>query len=204
MKHSLSLLLLILTCFSLVACDSDKESTSQADKGKTAPTPEATEHEITLVAGCSGCHGADGVSSRSDTPFIAGQPAKYLEYAIRSYLISDRKHEVMRQAVFDIDVAERQQLANYYSKLTTQWKGGRESQQTDVRQNDSPQINQNKLRAGQALSKPCLTIDKHTSFSNRNKSNAQLSYFHCCLCHIIVHQTLLPIFIKLAQILWFH
>ena len=155
MKHPLSILLLILMSFSLVACDSDKESTLQADKGKTVPTPAATEHEVTLVAGCSGCHGADGVSSRPDTPFIAGQSAKYLEYAMRSYLISDRNHEVMRQAVFDIDVAERQELANYYSKLTTQWKGGSESQQTDDRQNDSPQINQNKLRAGQALSKPC-------------------------------------------------
>jgi cytochrome c553 len=46
-------------------------------------------------------------------------------------------------------------LANYYSKLTTKWKGGSESQQTDVQRNDSPQIHQNNIRAGQALSKPC-------------------------------------------------
>ena len=160
MKHSSSIFLLILTSLALatalVACDSDKKSSSQTDNEKAALAPlAATEHELTLIAGCSSCHGTDGVSSRSDTPFIAGQPAKYLEFAMRSYLITDRKHEVMRQAVFDLEVSERQELANYYSKLTTKWKGGSKHQQSKTQQATTPQTNQNNVRAGQALSSPC-------------------------------------------------
>ena len=157
MKHSSSIFLLILTSLALatalVACDSGKETPAQLESEKSVakpPATTATEHEVTLVAACSGCHGADGVSSRPDTPFIAGQSAKYLEFAIRSYLLTDRNHEVMRQAILDIDVAERQELANYYSKLTTKWKGGSKSQKTHTRE-ASPKS----IRAGQALSKPC-------------------------------------------------
>ncbi len=157
MKHSSSIFLLILTSLALatalVACDSGNETPAQLESEKSAakpPATTATEHEITLVAGCSGCHGTDGVSSRPDTPFIAGQSAKYLEFAIRSYLITDRKHEVMRQAIFDVDVAERHELANYYSSLTTKWKGGSKSKQTHAQQ-ASPE----NIHAGQALSKPC-------------------------------------------------
>jgi cytochrome c553 len=153
MKNSLSIFLLMLASSLLIACDSDNKSSSQVDNKKAdlaPPAKIATEHEVTLVAACSGCHGTDGVSSRPDTPFIAGQSAKYLEFAIRSYLLTDRNHEVMRQATFDIDVAERQELANYYSKLTTKWKGGSKSQKTHTRE-ASPKS----IRAGQALSKPC-------------------------------------------------
>ncbi len=158
MKNSLSIFLLMLASSLLIACDSGNKSSSQVDDKKAdlaPPAKIATEHEVTLVAGCSGCHGTDGVSSRPDTPFIAGQSAKYLEYAIRSYLITDRKHEVMRQAIFDVDVAERQKLANYYSKLTTKWKGGSGHKQTNSQQANAPQINQNNINAGRTLSKPC-------------------------------------------------
>lgn len=158
MKNSLSIFLLMLALLALTGCDSGKEASSQKESEKTSPdilSSPTTEHEITLVAGCSGCHGADGVSSRPDTPFIAGQSAKYLEFAIRSYLITDRKHEVMRQAIFDVDVAERQELANYYSKLTTKWKGGSESKKTGSQQPNAQPASPENIRAGQALSKPC-------------------------------------------------
>jgi len=156
MKNSLSIFLLMLASSLLIACDSGKKPLSQADSKKVTPAPPtATEHEVTLVAGCSGCHGADGVSSKPNVPFIAGQSAKYLEYAIRSYLITDRKHEVMRQAIFDVDVAERQELANYYSRLTTKWKGDSESKLDNAGQNITPQTSQKNINAGQALSKPC-------------------------------------------------
>jgi cytochrome c553 len=130
MKPSPSIFLSILTSLTLVAalvgCDSGKEPSSQIDNEKptpASPASTATEHEITLVAGCSGCHGTDGVSSR--------------------------------QAIFDVDVAERQELANYYSKLTTKWKGGSGPRQTNSLQTPSPQTNQNNISAGQVLSKPC-------------------------------------------------
>jgi len=161
MKHSSSIFLLILTFLALatglVACDSGKETPAQFESEKSAAKPPATtaEHDVTLVAGCSGCHGTDGVSSRPDTPFIAGQSAKYLEFAIRSYLITDRKHDVMRQAIFDVDVAERHELANYYSKLTTKWKGGSKSQKTGSLQTNRRGASPESIRAGQALSKPC-------------------------------------------------
>ena len=150
MKHSSSIFLLILTSSLLIACDTGKDPSSQTDNKKAAPVPStATEHEISLVAGCNGCHGADGVTTRADTPFLAGQSAKYLEFAMRSYLITDRKHDVMRQAIFDLTVEERMETANYYSRLTTKWKGGSESQQTGSLQTNGRQTSPENIRAGQ-------------------------------------------------------
>lgn len=150
MKPSIFLLLLS-SLLLLSACEPNKEPPSTA---KTVATPPPTK-EVTIVAGCNACHGADGVTVKAGAPFIAGQPAKYLEFAMRSYLTTDRKHEVMRQAVFDLDVAKRQELANYYSSLTTNWKSGKDPEHAKNQQPDNAKTNQSNIRAGKALSQPC-------------------------------------------------
>ncbi len=130
---------------SLSACDS---GTPPVPKN---PVPERPASEkITLVSGCNSCHGEDGVGNNPDVPFIAGQHADYLERALREYLIGDRKHELMRAAVFDLDVAQRHQLARHYAGLNSPWKktapqptSGKNAEQT------------RDIRAGKALSRPC-------------------------------------------------
>ena len=130
----------------LSACDSNVPSVAPENTVPAMPAPE----EITLVAGCNGCHDNDGMSRNADVPFIAGQHATYLESAMRAYLIGDRQHETMRAAVFDLDVNERQELAEHYATLNTPWK-----KMTAGARQERGQNNAQDIRAGQALSKPC-------------------------------------------------
>lgn len=45
----------------------------------------ASQNSEALAAGCDECHGQLGVSIRSDTPTIAGQPPAYISAALRAY-----------------------------------------------------------------------------------------------------------------------
>ncbi len=148
-KRPLIALPLILTVTLLGACGSDDAPTELKKE------PVQTIAEISLVAACSGCHGNDGVSSKPDTPFIAGQTSVYLEIAMRSYLSGERKEKVMRQAVMELSVEERMELANYYSMLETPWSGGMQQTVVENAQQKLPVVTQSSINAGKALSKPC-------------------------------------------------
>lgn len=131
---------------SLAACDSGTPPVATSNINlETAIT-----HEVTLAAGCNSCHGNNGVGNISEVPFIAGQHATYLESAMREYLIGDRKHEIMRAAVFDLEPNERRQLAEHFATLDSPWGNST---------SDSPRSaaadNQKDIRAGQSLSRPC-------------------------------------------------
>ncbi len=146
------LLALIVSIPLLSSCDSGKEPPSQARTEKPATLLATSADEITLVTGCSSCHGSDGIGKNPNIPFIAGQSEKYLEFTMRSYLVMDRNHDVMRQAVFDLDVSDRQELAKHFANLKTPWKKGKDSQKLK-KQSPAPHA----IRAGQALSKPCAS-----------------------------------------------
>jgi cytochrome c553 len=136
-----SILLVILT-----ACEKGQESAPSA-KPEAAHTPA---EKITLQSSCNACHGKDGVSSLPGVPFLAGQNAQYLEKAIHSYLLLDRKQEVMRQAVIDLNAEQRHQLASYYANLKTPWRGGKDSQGMGSRLPDKRAI-----KAGEKISRSC-------------------------------------------------
>lgn len=138
---------------SLSACDTNTPSATATVKNTSTPTAPVAQ-EVNLIAGCNSCHDDDGMSRNSDVPFITGQHATYLESAMRGYLIGDRQHDIMRAAVFDLEVSDRQQLAEYFSNRDSRWKNKTSSSQQNGDQNDS-QNNKRDIRAGQALSKPC-------------------------------------------------
>ena len=87
----------------LVACDSGKEPGSPINSEKSAPLApvSATEHETTLVAGCSGCHGSDGVTGTdfllsiceleplSESQAISAKDASIKRSMEREFFISD-------------------------------------------------------------------------------------------------------------------
>lgn len=153
MRHILSLpilttLSIALLLSSLSACDSSAPPTPTASNNST-PAASASQ-EVSLIAGCNSCHDDYGMSRNSDIPYIAGQHATYLESAMRSYLIGDRQHDIMRAAVFDLGANERQQLAEHFSKLDSRWKNNTSSSKPNDKQNNNQDIH-----AGQALSKPC-------------------------------------------------
>lgn len=129
----------------LSACD----STPPPAESNNAPVVPASQ-EITLESGCNSCHGRNGVGNNPEVPFIAGQHATYLESAMRAYLIGDRKHDVMRAAVFDLEVAERHQLAEHYAQLDSRW-----ASKVVRTPRGSAEDNARDIRAGKTLSQPC-------------------------------------------------
>ena len=106
-------MLCAVAVFLLSACDSEQPAPPPDQTSQTEIDPVTIEADISLVASCSRCHGKDGVSSKPDVPFIAGQSAEYLNLAMRDYLAEERKHDVMRHSVLGLDVAQRQELAMY-------------------------------------------------------------------------------------------
>jgi len=142
----LSLTSVVLLLASLAACDTGTPSMPPDDTSPTTPVP----YEATLVTACNSCHGIDGIGNKPDVPFIAGQHATYLESSMRAYLIGDRQHKIMRAAVFDLEVSERQQLAEHFAQLDSVWKNQANRPRHVNRANKIRNI-----RAGQTLSRPC-------------------------------------------------
>jgi cytochrome c553 len=65
-----------------------------------------------LTARCGGCHGADGVSTDSATPTLAGQDPQYLVAAIKGYRDQSRHHDVMRDENTDKEIED---IAAFYA-----------------------------------------------------------------------------------------
>jgi len=87
---------------------------SQAPAPRGAPPfgdPAAGEP---LSAVCGGCHGANGVSTDTGTPSLAGQDARYLVDAIKAYRTT-RKRENMRLYVTGLSDKDIQNIAAFYS-----------------------------------------------------------------------------------------
>ncbi len=129
----------------LNACD----SVTPPVASNNVPAVPASQ-ENTLESACNSCHGSNGVGNNPEVPFIAGQHATYLESAMRAYLIGDRKHDVMRAAVFDLEVAERHQLAEHFAQLDSSW-----TSKTTKTPRGSEEDNARDIRAGKTLSQPC-------------------------------------------------
>ena len=148
MRYIKIIFLTLILLFLLPACEKGKESSDQS-ASVVETIPASTE--ITLEAGCSACHGAEGVDTHPGIPYLAGQSAQYLEKAMYSYLILDRKSEIMRQAIFDVDAEKRHELATYFSNSKAKWKGGIESGVNRIGRTPDPSA----IRAGKAISRSC-------------------------------------------------
>ena len=87
---------------------------SQAPKsrgGESKGDPKAGEP---LSAVCGGCHGAQGVSTDTATPSLAGQDEQYLVEAIKAYRTS-RKRENMRLYITGLGEKDILDIASFYS-----------------------------------------------------------------------------------------
>jgi len=65
-----------------------------------------------LTAQCGGCHGAQGISTDTATPNLAGQDAQYLVSALKAYRGHTRQHDVMLAEKSDTDILH---IAAYYA-----------------------------------------------------------------------------------------
>lgn len=71
---------------------------------------------------CHACHGADGISKMPDTPHLAGQPAIYVERALRAYRSGERRHEVMNVVARPLSDADIRDLAAFYAAIVIEVK----------------------------------------------------------------------------------
>ena len=67
---------------------------------------------------CAACHGADGNTPMTpEYPKLAGQPADYLEKALRDYKRGARKNPMMMPMAQGLSKQDIKNLAAYYSSL---------------------------------------------------------------------------------------
>ncbi len=98
-------------------------SAAMAQSAETAPdlrTLYATPMDIAdgkqlASMGCASCHGADGISSKPDTPHIAGQRPAYLYRALKDYKTGDRNDRKMRDAIKFLSDDALIKVAAYYA-----------------------------------------------------------------------------------------
>ncbi|MEO8654909.1 MAG: c-type cytochrome [Ramlibacter sp.] len=67
------------------------------------------------AAGCSGCHGDDGISETPGMPSLVGLDAKYLGDATRAYKSGLRKHGMMKTLVSALSEAEIDSISLFYA-----------------------------------------------------------------------------------------
>lgn len=71
---------------------------------------------------CQACHGVDGISRLPDAPHLAGQPAIYLERALRAYRSGERRNEVMSIAAKTLTDEDVRDLAAYFAAIQIEAK----------------------------------------------------------------------------------
>lgn len=92
---------------------------------KIEPVPET--REITpvspyidsemLAAGCSGCHGTQGISTSPAIPSLAGLPENYFIQVMQAYQYGGRYGTVMPHIALGYSNAEINRMAGYFSRL---------------------------------------------------------------------------------------
>ena len=100
--------ILALTLSAFVAARADDQSASGS--------PEIGAQRI-RTAGCTTCHGRDGVSRLEEAPNLAGQVQGYLVSALRAYHSGDRKNEIMNTVAAPLSDEDIANLAAYYSSI---------------------------------------------------------------------------------------
>lgn len=68
-----------------------------------------------LSQACVACHGADGNSSSSEFPRIAGQHSDYLVQALKDYRSGVRKNPIMAPMAGNLTPRDIDDLAAYFS-----------------------------------------------------------------------------------------
>ena len=65
---------------------------------------------------CAACHGAEGISTVSSFPKLAGQNRDYLYQVLKDYKSGKRKNPIMAGQVQALSDADMLDLAMYFSK----------------------------------------------------------------------------------------
>lgn len=91
----------LAAAFVLTASQAGAAGNADAGKQKSAP--------------CQACHGADGNSTDSQFPRLAGQYPDYLVKALSDYKSGDRKNPVMAPFASNLSYRDMEDLAAWFS-----------------------------------------------------------------------------------------
>src|SRR5438874_13173944 len=82
-----------------------------------ANAADVAEGKGVADASCSGCHGANGISSTKDVPNLAGQRPGYLYLELRAYQSGARGNSAMAAVVKNLNDNALVKVAAYYASL---------------------------------------------------------------------------------------
>ncbi len=87
--------------------------------GVAAPALHAADLAIgkQKSLGCQACHGATGISVSAEIPNLAGQKSAYLKTQLTAFRRGDRKHDLMSAIAAQLNDADVDNLAEYWSSL---------------------------------------------------------------------------------------
>ena len=124
---------LILVLLLMAGCDSGADSGAAPENSVPAniikpPPPEPVKvgdaaEGKRLAQRCAKCHGVNGVSARSGSPFIAGLEQEYLVKSILAYKDGTRKNESMHEIADTLNALQLADVTAWYASLDTPWKG---------------------------------------------------------------------------------
>ncbi|MFO7859526.1 MAG: c-type cytochrome [Ectothiorhodospiraceae bacterium] len=93
-----------------------------------APTLAQADGDVSrgeeLSGSCAACHGAQGESSDSQWPNLAGQSERYLYEQLKAYKSGERENNVMAGQVANLDDQDMQDLAAYFADQEPVVSGG--------------------------------------------------------------------------------
>ena len=67
--------------------------------------------------GCQACHGSTGMGTAPDIPNLAGQKERYIAAQLTAFRANERKHELMNAIAAQLDDADIEDLAAFWSSL---------------------------------------------------------------------------------------
>src|ERR1700686_4663920 len=113
-----------------------------------ANSADVAEGKGVADASCSGCHGANGISSTKDVPNLAGQRPGYLYLELRAYQSGARGNSTMSAVVKNLNDNALVKAAAYYASLDPA-----QPSSTSSTKPTPPQVDP--LQAGKAAAAAC-------------------------------------------------
>jgi len=67
---------------------------------------------------CTGCHGANGIAVREDTPNLANETSVYIEMQLKAFRNGKRTHEIMSEIARDMTDEQMAAYAEWFAAVT--------------------------------------------------------------------------------------
>ncbi len=107
---------------------------ASAAHAQGAGKPELAKARQTAETVCAACHGADGNSTASVNPNLAGQGAEYISRQLRNFKAGIRVNPIMQGMVAPLSDAEMAALGVYFSQQKPKGQTAKDPKQVEMAQ----------------------------------------------------------------------